>query len=453
MTNVQDILAHYGGVAPRYTSYPTAPHFQAGLGKEVLAANLEQMERHTPISLYIHIPFCDRLCWFCGCHTKHTNRYKPVAEYVQSLIAEIALLKARMAFAPTLGALHFGGGSPSLLNGDDLAAIKSALEQAFVFNDDTEISFEIDPSDALERTFEDLAAFGITRVSLGVQDFNPDVQKAINRFQSFEQTLAVVEEFRRLGVTSLNIDALYGLPHQSEERLQATLEQCLQLQPDRIALFGYAHVPWLKSHQKMISNDSLPDMHARFQQARRAAHAIETSGYEAIGLDHFAKPDDALAVASRTGQLRRNFQGYTTDAHDTLLGLGASSIGKGVVGYVQNTVPTNMYRSQVEQGILPVDKGLILTDEDRYRAAIIEALMCNFEIDFTAIPAPALLVEDAVEVATDLCTTDPFGLVYWDDAKLCVTPKGRPFVRSIASRFDQYLAPSAQNQPRFSMAV
>ncbi|MEM9733379.1 MAG: oxygen-independent coproporphyrinogen III oxidase [Pseudomonadota bacterium] len=450
--NVLDILNHYGASAPRYTSYPTAPHFRQSMGQSVFEANVNAMAPNDPVSVYIHIPFCDKLCWFCGCHTKHTNKYEPVADYITALLDEIALVGKQLPFKPLLGALHFGGGSPSLLRADDLGALKIALEMVFAFNNKTEISFEIDPSDALERTFDAIADFGITRVSLGVQDFDPLVQRAINRIQTFEQTLEVVQEFRRLGVTSLNIDALYGLPHQTETRLRATLDKCLSLEPDRIALFGYAHVPWIKKHQKLIKDEHLPDIEARFQQAQLCAAQIGDAGYQTIGIDHFAKPGDSLALAARAGTMRRNFQGYTTDAFQTLFGLGGSSIGKGAAGYVQNIVPTNTYRVAIKEGRVPVDKGLLLSDEDKYRAALIEQLMCRFEVDFASLGGNDAFIERALDDVEAFQSNDPFGLTQWDDATLKLTPEARPFVRTVAHHFDQYRQPNS-GAKRYSLAV
>ncbi|NKB52233.1 MAG: radical SAM protein [Rhizobiaceae bacterium] len=246
MFDAEAVLAHYQKPVPRYTSYPTAPQFKEGVGAELFNSALANLGSTDPVSAYLHIPFCDRLCWFCGCHTKHTLKYTPIKRYIDFLVEEVNLFARKTTFKPLLGALHLGGGSPSLLKRDDLIRLRHALEGAFDFNIDTEISVEIDPSDVDQQTIDALTEFGLNRASVGVQDFHPDVQSAINRPQSFEITRDVIQQLRKAGVNSINIDALYGLPLQSKERLLRTIDRCVDLEPDRIALFGYAHVPWLK---------------------------------------------------------------------------------------------------------------------------------------------------------------------------------------------------------------
>ena len=369
------LLSQRGGAVPRYTSYPTAPHFEAGLGPQMQEALLGSLDDATPVSIYLHIPFCDRLCWFCGCNTKHTLKYEPVRTYVDALLAEIAALGTRLGFRPVAGQIHFGGGSPSILSAEDMGRLGAALRRTFHVSALTEISVEIDPSDVTEDTLTGLHELGVTRASVGVQDFDPLVQKAINRPQSFEQTRDVIAAMRAAGVGSVNIDALYGLPLQTRARLMRTIEQVVSLQPDRIALFGYAHVPWVKKHQKMIKDEHLPDMHERFQQALAAGAALVATGYEAIGIDHFAMPADGLAEAARTGHLRRNFQGYTTDRCEALIPLGASSIGAFGGGYVQNIVATGQYQDAVHAGRSTASKGYRMSEDDRIRAHMIERLM------------------------------------------------------------------------------
>jgi oxygen-independent coproporphyrinogen-3 oxidase len=277
-------------------------------------------------------------------------------------------------------AIHFGGGSPSMLTPDDFLVLNKLLRDRFVVSDDVEFSIEIDPNDMDESRYDALARIGITRVSLGVQDFNPQVQAAINRIQTYEQTGAVVDAMRRRGVRSVNLDVLYGLPYQTVRSVEATARQALSLQPDRLAVFGYAHVPWLKTHQRMIEEPALPGVRERFEQAQAVATEIVAAGYETIGFDHFAKPTDGLAAAARQGRLHRNFQGYTVDAATALIGFGASAIGRLPQGYVQNTVGTAVYQRQAEAKGTAIGRGVALTDEDRLRSYAIERLLCDFSI-------------------------------------------------------------------------
>lgn len=302
---------------PRYTSYPTTPHFHAGVDPVVARGWLDGLEGDDEISLYLHIPYCDRLCWFCACHTKQTRHYAPVATFLRSLHREIETVGGLVSGRGRVRAVHFGGGSPTMLKPDDILMLGTALRDRFDFLDDASLSVEIDPNDMDEGRLDAFAAIGMTRASLGVQDFDPKVQKAINREQSFALTKSIVDAVRARGVRSVNLDLLYGLPHQTCESVAATVTQALTLAPDRLALFGYAYVPWFKKHQTMIDEAWLPDSAARLGQSQLAARMIVDAGYQALGLDHFAKPQDALAVAARGGRIRRNFQGYTEDPCET----------------------------------------------------------------------------------------------------------------------------------------
>ncbi len=451
MIDYKAVLEHYHRPVPRYTSYPTAPQFTPGVGAELFDKSLGNLNPSEPVSAYIHIPFCDRLCWFCACHTKHTLKYEPIAAYMETLAEEFRLFSERMTFRPRLGQLHLGGGSPSLLRAGELALLRQVLERAFEFDGDTEISVEIDPCDVDPGTIEGLIELGLTRASIGVQDFHPEVQAAINRPQGFEITRDVVGGLRDAGIKSINIDALYGLPLQSMDRLVQTIEQCISLKPDRMALFGYAHVPWLKKHQKLIRTDDLAGPYERFEHAKTAAGLLVSTGYQAIGIDHFALPQDTLAIAARTGTMHRNFQGYTTDSHETMIGFGASSIGRFADAYVQNTVPTNKYQSDVNSGILPKDNGLKLTAEDRLRGHIIERLMCDFSIDFGSLgDHVANQVESCFAQAQTFVAEDLFELCSLDGTILTVQPQARSFARIVAAQFDAYYQPE---RFRYSKAV
>lgn len=445
------LLARYSSAVPRYTSYPTAPHFHDAIGCGIYAQWLQELHSGHDLSLYIHIPYCDRLCWFCACHTKHTLKYEPITAYLAALKLEIDKIGSLVSPDVRVSAVHFGGGSPTMLRPDDMIALMADLRSAFTFRDDVEISVEMDPNDLDEPRYDALAAIGMTRASLGVQDFNPTVQKTINRIQTFEQTRSVVEAVRARGVHSVNCDILYGLPHQTLETLTSTVRDIVSLSPDRIALFGYAHVPWMKKHQTMIPEDILPDIEERFRQMTRAAELLVAAGYEPIGIDHFARPDDTLAVAAREGRLRRNFQGYTDDAADALIGLGASSIGQLPQGYVQNMPATGEYqRLATDQG-LTVVRGIALSDEDRMRALVIERIMCDFAFSFAEIRSlyPAL-AEQVIAEARLFAAGNQDGICRIDAEGLVLTDLGKPFARSVAAVFDSYLS---TGKGRHSIAV
>lgn len=448
--DVDAILANQRAI-PRYTSYPTAPHFRDQAGLAIARERLAQVPESGRVSLYLHVPYCDRLCWFCGCHTKQTLKYEPVQRYVDALVAEIALVRERAGKRLGAGHVHFGGGSPSMLRLPEFDRLSTALRTSFLIDEGTEISVEIDPSDVTAETLDGLKLLGVTRASVGVQDFDEAVQKAINRPQTYEQTRDVIAELRSAGVGSLNIDALYGLPLQTLVRLEDTIGKVLSLAPDRIALFGYAHVPWMKKHQTLIHEEDLPGTRARFDHARRAAELIAAAGYEPIGIDHFAKPADCLAVAARAGRLNRNFQGYTTDTCRTLLGLGASSISSYGDAYVQNIVPTSQYEATVRGGVLPAMRGIRLTLDDQIRAFVIERLMCDFALAFTDLERRfGSAARPYIAEARLACANDRFGLSETTGHGVTIPDEARPFARIVASRFDAYLGDGAV---RYSKAV
>ncbi len=445
------VIQNFAKPVPRYTSYPTAPHFNESVQSQTVSKWMGLIPNDEAISVYIHIPFCDRLCWFCGCHTKHTLKYEPVKRYLQTLYKEIRLAAQKIGRKQTLAHLHLGGGSPSLLRANELMELKAVLLECFTFTNETEISLEFDPTDLDEDALLAFTAFGVTRASLGVQDFDPLVQETINRIQSFEQTQFVIETLRSYGVKSLNIDALYGLPHQTLVTLGDTLEQVEALSPDRIALFGYAHVPWVKTHQKLIPEDSLPDNAERFAQARFAEGFLESAGYDAIGIDHFARSTDSLTLAYRGGQVRRNFQGYTTDQSDTLLGFGVSSISQFKEGYAQNVKDTHSYKRALEEGYLPTQRGYTLSTQDRLISAAINELMCYFTLSPHAlIQRFGVSASDVIRRAEQIVAEDEFGFFIKTKGRFEITPEGRPFARTYAAKFDAYLA---SNQARYSVAV
>ncbi len=446
-----DIAARYEIKVPRYTSYPTAPHFSAAVDERTFRQWLGAQDPATRLSLYFHIPFCTAMCWFCGCYTKVVNRYEPVAAYLTALLHEIDLVADALPGRFTARHLHWGGGSPTMLTGEDWKRTVDHLHTRFDFDNDAEIAVEADPRTATEDYIRALATAGVNRVSIGVQDFDPEVQQAVNRIQPFEVTKRVVDWLRGHGIDRINMDLMYGLPLQTRERVIDMANKALTLRPNRIALFGYAHVPWMKPHQKLIPEASLPDAKARWQQFNAVSARLVEAGYVAIGLDHFALPDDELFLARAEGRLHRNFQGYTTDSATTLVGLGASAISSLSQGYVQNVSSTRSYRKSVVAGHLPVARGVAIDGEDRLRGEVIERLMCDLEIDLGAICTghgkPADHFRDEMATLGPLQTD---GIIRIDGTHISVTAEGRPLVRLVAAAFDRHLG---RGEARHSKAV
>ncbi|HIP23711.1 MAG TPA: oxygen-independent coproporphyrinogen III oxidase [Rhodobacteraceae bacterium] len=427
---------------PRYTSYPTAPHFHADVGGPEFAFWLETLDISKPVSLYIHIPFCERLCWFCACRTQGVTTLSPVEAYVDVLLEEIAMFKATRPEDLKLGRLHFGGGSPTILTPELIDKLMVAILDATPFDADYEFSVEIDPTACNDAKIEAFARGGMNRASIGVQDFNPKVQEAIGRPQSYELTRDTVESLRRHGINSVNIDMVYGLPHQGLDELKNTVDLVQSLAPDRVALFGYAHVPWMAKRQKMIPEESLPGAHARFEQAETAAEMFAASGMDAIGIDHFAKPEDSLAIAARNGHLRRNFQGYTDDRCIALIGLGASSISRFPQGYIQNNAATTNYIKSITSGDWSAAKGFSLGIADQVRARAIETLMCDFEIDLKALTATYGDFSKPVQADCMRLAEEYQGFVAFNNDRFVILPEGRALTRIIASGFDAFNAPN-----------
>ena len=429
---------------PRYTSYPTAPHFSAVVTPAVYRGWLEALPQGETLSLYIHVPFCTELCHYCGCNTRATRKREPVDTYVEWLLQEIALFG--MLRGRKLTHLHWGGGTPSILGPQWLETVASRLASQFDLSELKEHAIELDPR-RLDRTLvRSLKEIGVTRASLGVQDVSPHVQELIGRVQPFELVEQAAMWLREVGIRDLNIDLMYGLPGQGVAEVARSAELAAGLGAQRMALFGYAHVPWFKTHQRLMPEEALPGLAARLQQAQVAAETLTGLGYQVVGLDHFALPDDELAVAAREKRLRRNFQGYTTDEADALIGLGASAIGKLPLGFVQNAPDLGGYSRAVSAGRFPIVKGLALSDEDRLRATMIERLMCDLALDLDAFGG----TERFSTELTELVPLAGEGLLAIDGARITVTDSGRPFVRIAAAAFDTYLA---AGQKRHSVAV
>lgn len=424
--------------APRYTSYPTANHFADAVGPEQYASWLRGLEPSSEVSLYVHIPFCERLCWYCACRTQGVNSKRPVAAYLDILSKEISRISSKLQDGVHVRNLHWGGGSPTILDPEMIDALSDELRSNFPRADTFEFSVEIDPTAIDAPRMKALSRADMTRASIGVQDFDPLVQKSIGRLQGFDVTRDCVEQLRALGITSVNFDLVYGLPHQNAERLGRTIDQVLTLRPDRIALYGYAHVPWMAVRQKMICEDDLPSPPERLQLFALAAKKLTEAGYRQIGIDHFVLPTDSMAKADAAETLRRNFQGYTDDPCDTLIGLGASAISQLPQGYAQNRAATSTYTKAIEDGGLATARGHSLTLLDRATARAIEALMCRFRLDLAPIAAEFGDASDILRARIEELSREFTDFVAWNGDLLEILDEGRALTRLIASRLDAY---------------
>jgi oxygen-independent coproporphyrinogen-3 oxidase len=435
--------------APRYTSYPTAPHFSAAVGPAEYESWLAALPASARLSLYLHVPFCRTMCWYCGCHTKIVARDEPVEAYMAALGREVELVADRLPARMGVRSVHWGGGTPTIASPAAFGATMALLRRRFAFGSDAEIAVEADPRRLPPETVAALGEAGVTRASLGVQTFDPAVQQAINRVQSFEQTQAAAQALRRAGVRSLNFDLLYGLPRQTVASCIDTAERALELGPDRFAVFGYAHVPWMKTHQRLIKEAELPGAAERIAQFEAIGERLVGAGYRRVGLDHFARPDDGLAEAERSGALRRNFQGYTTDPAEALLGFGASAIGSLPQGYVQNDARTIAWGRAVEAGKLPTLRGVAIDDEDRLRRAVIEQIMCRGRVDLAEAAASHGRSWPAFEAEmTALRELEADGVVRVDGASIELEPGAELLMRNVAAVFDAYLAASELRHSR-----
>ncbi|MCY1128304.1 oxygen-independent coproporphyrinogen III oxidase [Frigidibacter sp. RF13] len=440
-------LGLFDARVPRYTSYPTAPHFSTTIGGQDMEGWLQAIPAGSRISLYLHVPFCRRLCWFCACRTQGTKSDDPVLAYAEVLREEIALIRRLVAPGVTLSRLHWGGGTPTLLPPQAIGMLAGAIFDAFPMAEDAEFSVEIDPNEVDGARLDALAAAGMNRASIGVQDFDPEIQRTIGRDQSYEVTLRSVEMLRARGIGSLNADILYGLPHQTEAKITDSVNKLLTLNPDRVALYGYAHVPWMARRQQMIPSDALPTPEERLRLFETARKLFDADGYDEIGIDHFARPADGLARAARSGRLRRNFQGYTDDLAPALVGIGASAISRFPQGYAQNAPATSEHVKAVREGRLSVTRGHRFSEEDLVRARMIEALMCDFHIDAAEMRARFGL-SDAGLVEMFNRAARPFGdMVAVDRDGFHIPDRAKPLTRMIARAFDSYDLSRAGHSP------
>jgi oxygen-independent coproporphyrinogen-3 oxidase len=445
-------LEKYAAInVPRYTSYPTAPHFSTAFPAATYREWLTRLDPDEPISLYLHVPFCKQMCWYCGCNMKLAARYSPVATYVRHLLEEIDLIAGALPDRMPVSHLHFGGGTPTVLEAEDLAAVMAHLTKRFQLLPDGEIAIESDPRTLTDAMIGQIGALHFNRASFGVQEFDAKVQTAINRIQPPEMVARAVGSLRAAGVPNINFDLIYGLPHQTTAALCRTVEQCVAMKPDRVALFGYAHVPWVAKNQRMIDDDTLPTASERAEQARAAAATLVSSGYTRIGIDHFALPSDGLAIAAAAGCLYRNFQGYTSDNARTLIGIGATAIGRTPHGYVQNASETGAWSRAVAAGKLPVARGHALREQDSLRAHVIERIMCDGSVDLSAAGRALGFEKDwYAEEVLKLTELQKDRLLSYADGKLSLTPEGLPLARVVAAVFDTYLRHSTA---RHSVAV
>lgn len=433
-------LFHAERAVPRYTSYPTAPHFSAEIGPGDHARWLAALPAEATLSLYLHVPFCPSLCYYCGCTTKATRRPAPVAAYAARLEREIGLVAAA-AGGRSVTHIAWGGGTPSLIGPEALKRLFGRISDEFDLTGLIEHAIELDPRETDEALADGLGAIGVDRVSFGVQDFSVHVQSAIGRVQPFGTVERAVKLVRDAGVSAVNLDLMYGLPHQTERDVRRTAQLATLLAPERLALFGYAHVPWVRPNQKLIDHTALPGAATRLDQAEAAREVLVAAGYVPVGLDHFARPTDPMAVAAAGGRLHRNFQGYTVDEADALIGLGASAISRLPQGFTQNAPDSASYIRAIDAGRFSTARGIAFTADDVKRGALIERLMCDLAVDLDAFTL--------AEAAPRLAPLVADGLLNIQGQRIAMTSFGRPFVRLAAAALDARLQAGA----RHSVAV
>lgn len=452
-----ELLSRYDKPGPRYTSYPTAPCWSADFGADQYRERLQAAGQKTdrPLSLYVHIPYCNALCFFCGCATVITQRHEKEAPYVDAVLREAELAQTAMGGSGRRVAQHhWGGGTPTFLGPTQLRRLFEGLNALFPVTDDAEVSIEVDPRVTSAAQLECLRELGFNRISMGVQDFDAKVQKTINREQSFEQTRAIVDKARELGFLSVNLDLVYGLPYQSAASFAATLDGFFELDADRIACYSYAHVPWLKKHQKVIPEAALPKGADKLGLYLQALDGFLSHGYVAIGMDHFAKATDELSVAAGAGKLHRNFMGYTTRPAEDMLSFGMSSISELDGAFAQNHKILREWQAAVDAGELPVDRGLRRSADDERRRRIILDLMCRFELRFDQHGGAEDFRKSHARELQELEAMQADGLVEVDASGIRVTEAGRLFVRNICMSFDAYLDREGKREgPMFSRTV
>ncbi len=454
-----ELLRRFDIGGPRYTSYPTADRFVEAFSAADHVQALAQRRAGpgalaTPLSVYVHIPFCESLCYYCACNKIITKHHERSATYLRYLAREVDLLTQHTGLGQPVTQIHLGGGTPTFMSDDELRELMAMLRRSFVLASGGEYSVEVDPRTVNAERLHALADLGFNRISFGVQDFDPEVQKAVHRIQPAQQVFALMEQARAIGFDSINLDLIYGLPRQTPESFARTLAQVQQLRPDRIALYAYAHLPERFKPQRRIVSAELPGAAAKVAMLSRSLEAFQSAGYIYIGMDHFALPQDSLAVAKRQGRLHRNFQGYSTQPDCDLVALGVSAIGRIGATYSQNAKTMEEYCDHLDQGRLPVVRGLALTRDDLARRAVIMALMCQGQVLFESIEL-AWLLDFKTTFAPELAQLLPLadqGLVVLDAAGIQVTAQGWFFVRAVAMVFDRYLQ-ADRNRAKFSRII
>lgn len=445
-------LAYAQEKVPRYTSYPTANHFQDNVSECLIDEFVSLIEPDDPLSLYVHIPFCRRLCWFCGCNTSVPNKYDRIAAYVDDLCKEIELWSDKLNRQGHVAKIHFGGGSPDSLSCGDFRKLVHHIKNQFSTAPNLSFDVEVSPNSISNAFIETMASSGVTRVSMGVQTLSPCVQEAINRRQSKNLIVSLVAYLRKLGITEVNWDLLYGLPHQTQEDVMEACDLAIDLGINRVSVFGYAHVPWVAKHQSVIDANALPGLRARFEQCEAATQSLKRAGYQQIGMDHFALPDDSLTRARNVGTLVRNFQGYSDDRSMALIGVGMSAISQFPGGFLQTSKDAPTWKRSIDCGDIPVAKAASLSLEDKVRAEIIEQIMCYGNVDIETVcqcyDFPVDAFKDTLEEVHDLSQS---GLCHVNGFEVSVPEEARPFMRSLAARFDAYRVPNALQ--KHAMAV
>lgn len=431
---LEEAMNRYAALAvPRYTSFPTAADFTS-LETSVTSGWLRQIGPADSVSLYIHIPYCRQICHYCGCHAKMAIRDDVVEVFYTALLNEIETVGRSLTTRPRVVHLHWGGGTPSILNARQFGGVMAGLRSVFEFSPTMEHAIELDPRTVTPELVDVLSLMCVNRASLGVQDIDTKVQQAIGRVQPIETVIRATEFLREVGIDRVNFDLIYGLPAQTVETLRRTCETVTALRPDRIACYGYAHLPQRRANQRLIDSSLLPDADERFAQSQAVAESFTRLGYQPVGIDHFALPDDSLARAARDGTLNRNFQGYTDDRSRTLIGFGPSSISQYPGGYAQNISDVGQYRKRADAGELPTVRGFVFRENDRFRAEIITSLMCNFAVDLNAV-APDTEFSDELALLRPLAAD---GLVQVKDGVIRATENGRPLIRVVAAAFDEF---------------
>jgi oxygen-independent coproporphyrinogen-3 oxidase len=451
-----ELIRRYDRPGPRYTSYPTALEFHPEVDQAAYVRHLERAAgRDAPLSFYIHLPFCEERCLFCGCNVVVTKQREIAAHYLEVLAREVRHLAQLLGERRRLSQYHWGGGTPTYLTTGQMRMLQGVVEEHFEIEPDAEVAIEVDPRVTTREHLETLAELGFNRLSVGVQDFDAEVQAEVHRVQPFEMTQQLLADGRALGFTSSNVDLIYGLPLQKPETFRQTIEDVIRIKPERIAIYSYAHVPWMKGHQRKIREETLPAPEIKLELFTTAVSMLQEAGYVSIGMDHFALPDDELGRASLNGTLGRNFMGYTVRHAPDMIACGLSGIGDVEGAYFQNERKLHAYQRAVEARGLAVERGYVRTEDDHLRRFVIGTLMCTFRLDFTAVENRFGIrfgetfrreLEDLKPMAAD-------GLVDLTGSGVEVTDEGRLFIRNVCMTFDAYLRRPADDSPRWSRTV